>query len=597
MLNLFKRGSVMFIAEVKIKGFRNFKDDIIKFNEKSLIIGQNDIGKSNLIYALRILLDRNISESEMEPKISDFYAYEEINDFSIQIKFEGVKEDCVKAKFKGNISDNNELYLSFTARKSGPNNDIEYYFSQGKDEENLSNESNKFESRYYLKTLRIEYVKSNRNLDSFIKKEKKNLLMDMMNERSTEDTNEDSKKVKLVESELSSVNANVRELSYIKNATNAINSDLEKLSTHNKNRIFQFRTITESIDDIQNNVELVSKVNGKELCIGGDGRNNQIFISFWCNKHNNESEKPLSVTIYCIEEPEAHLHPHQQRQLSKFLIGSLNGQVILSTHSPQIASEFDPNSIIRLFSNSNSTKAASNGCSNIIGEATNSFGYRMNIISSEAFFSRVVLLVEGPSEEIFYKTLAHDLNLNLDKNGISIVDVKGVGFNEYMDLLKSLRIKYVFRTDNDIFKIPYKALFRCAGIQRVIAFYKKYYDKNADIDKILMRENEFNTLTKNFLEGDLKKLSLDLIEKFETIGIYISQKDLENDIYDSGIEKNLMEYYSVTTREKVIDRMKNKKAINLYYFLKNNIGILKGLKESFIARPLYKCIEMSNSNE
>lgn len=50
----------MYITNVLMKGFRNFKDTKVNFNEKTLIIGANDIGKSNLIYALRILLDKKI---------------------------------------------------------------------------------------------------------------------------------------------------------------------------------------------------------------------------------------------------------------------------------------------------------------------------------------------------------------------------------------------------------------------------------------------------------------------------------------------------------------------------------------------------------
>lgn len=88
----------MEISQVKLKGFRNFKDETINFCNKTLIIGANDIGKSNLLHALRILLDKNLYESQLEPQDSDFYAYEDTNDLSIIIKFKNVTEDCVICK-------------------------------------------------------------------------------------------------------------------------------------------------------------------------------------------------------------------------------------------------------------------------------------------------------------------------------------------------------------------------------------------------------------------------------------------------------------------------------------------------------------------
>ena len=52
----------MRISSLQIKGFRNFVDEYIDFADKTLIIGGNDTGKSNLLYALRILFDPSLSQ-------------------------------------------------------------------------------------------------------------------------------------------------------------------------------------------------------------------------------------------------------------------------------------------------------------------------------------------------------------------------------------------------------------------------------------------------------------------------------------------------------------------------------------------------------
>ena len=85
-------------------GYRNFKNINVALNEKVLLIGPNDIGKSNFLRAIRLLLDKNLSESEIEPKDADFYAFEETNEFTITLFFEGVTEDCIKSKFKENMA-------------------------------------------------------------------------------------------------------------------------------------------------------------------------------------------------------------------------------------------------------------------------------------------------------------------------------------------------------------------------------------------------------------------------------------------------------------------------------------------------------------
>lgn len=66
----------MHLHHIYINGFRNFKEATVSFNKHSLIIGANDVGKTNLIYAIRLLLDRGLSDYDYELSDSDFYAYE-----------------------------------------------------------------------------------------------------------------------------------------------------------------------------------------------------------------------------------------------------------------------------------------------------------------------------------------------------------------------------------------------------------------------------------------------------------------------------------------------------------------------------------------
>ena len=63
---------MMRIESVRIKGFRNFVDETVLLSDKTLIIGGNDVGKSNLLQALRLLLDPTLSTSDLELSPGDF---------------------------------------------------------------------------------------------------------------------------------------------------------------------------------------------------------------------------------------------------------------------------------------------------------------------------------------------------------------------------------------------------------------------------------------------------------------------------------------------------------------------------------------------
>lgn len=105
----------MILQRIYIKGFRNFKEETINFNEHSLIIGANDVGKTNLIHALRLLLDRGFSDYDFELKESDFYAYEDTKSITIRVYLTKITEGFVVAKMNGKLSDDGNLGLQYIA--------------------------------------------------------------------------------------------------------------------------------------------------------------------------------------------------------------------------------------------------------------------------------------------------------------------------------------------------------------------------------------------------------------------------------------------------------------------------------------------------
>lgn len=91
----------MQIGWIRIEGFRNYDNETINLADKSLIIGANDVGKTNLIHALRILFDKSLSDKDLELSDSDYNAYTESNRIIITVCIENITEDCLRSIFVG----------------------------------------------------------------------------------------------------------------------------------------------------------------------------------------------------------------------------------------------------------------------------------------------------------------------------------------------------------------------------------------------------------------------------------------------------------------------------------------------------------------
>lgn len=374
-----------------------------------------------------------------------------------------------------------------------------------------------------------------------------------------------------IDKQVNYLNQKVENVSYISKSTEFIKSELSEMSSHNDNLDIKFSSYNDT-NEIMDNVELITQVDGKNVNIGGDGRSNQIYMSMWIKEKNEKYDDSKQFVIFILEEPESHLHFPLQSMTIRQLLKKINSQLIVTSHSPQVVLEFNPFSIVKLsYNKDKKTIVSNNGCSKELEDDVIKFGYRYNLITGSMFFSSGVFLVEGVSELLLYKYISDKLDINLEKYNIMIVPVDGIGFKPYAKLLDRLSIPYAVRTDNDIIINSKNKKIYYSGINRLIDLHNEKIMKNDWISK-----EEFSNLNSEKLSSESLKLYQKYKKDFMDEGLFISEKDLENDLSNIDFLSDYIKQ-KYNGKDEFVKYLQNSKAKNMYDFIDEikNISITR----------------------
>lgn len=170
------------------------------------------------------------------------------------------------------------------------------------------------------------------------------------------------------------------------------------------------------------------------------------FIEMLTGRHSAESE-PL-FPVLTAEEPEAHLHPNAQKTLYRQL-SDINGQLIMSTHSPFLAAMADLYEIRSLVKTANGIVA--HKISHVMSAEDKKVLAREVLAKrGELLFAKCILLCEGVTEEqvlpamfeVYLKTSPWDV-------GVSCVSVGGKNYGPYVRMASSFGIPTCILGDND----------------------------------------------------------------------------------------------------------------------------------------------------
>ena len=446
----------MYISQIKeIKNYRNLSGKTISFDETmNFLIGENNIGKTNVLELLNIFLcTGKFVESDFKNVLQP-----------ISIKMIIKYETDEIGFFEDNFDIDNSNSITLIAKQDSVDERINYYHDTPVQTKISSSVIRKMNILYYyaqrMPSKEVDFRKTSGSGKVL------NYLIQHSLELTGIEEKDILKKTKL-QGIVSDVNKQISSL-------NSITGD--KISAY----------LDTDVDKIVCRILGLGDENGRELNELGEGIQYafnillQIIEIIYNVKTTRKPEdfeerlinkdgKKLFPLFLVLDEPEIHQHPYRQRSIIKkiqilmknenqvfanllkelFDVDGLIGQIFIATHSPNILLN-NYKQFIRIYKPAGQDIEVISGSAMNLDDTLYKHLLRSFLYLKEAMFSRCILFVEGDTENGAMPVFAKRMNLDFDEKGIGVVKLDGADSVENcMKLYDAFKIKSIAIIDRD----------------------------------------------------------------------------------------------------------------------------------------------------